>query len=578
MKNYTLIFLATITMIGMLTISGCERSNKYIVTFNANGGSGIMEQQIFTEGEQQALKSNTFSRDGYTFYGWTGNDANYIDGQIISIDDNLTLYAQWIPNNYQGSIENPIPTGRINEHDYVDLGLPSGNLWATCNVGANNPEGDGNQYAWGETIPNEGSILYPLADNQDAFTVNATLPANADAATVNWGSGWETPTKTDFEELVNYCTITYTNLNNKSGCLFTGQNGNSIFIPAPATTRYWSSTYWDVQEAYCFKIELLYTDCFPIYYSKKASVRPIFHVENPSNPIVATSIASNVSFTSATLNGIIANNSAETITECGFVYGTNLENLLQNVSSSVSNNTFSYTISGLSPYTTYYYKAYATNNNGTAYGEVLSFITGSSGQINGHEWVCLGLPSGTLWATCNVGATNPEDYGDFFAWGETAPKETYNWDTYIYHYDSGGLTKYCSAANYGYNDFTDGLTTLEAEDDAATANWGSVWRMPTSAELYELKTYCTLRKTTKNGVNGHLFTGPNGNSIFLPNASMTDNPNDASTYGYYWSSSLYSNFPEQSNAFMLYNGSSGVTYLYRFMGLSVRPVFSPITE
>ena len=100
-----------------------------------------------------------------------------------------------------------------------------------------------------------------------------------------------------------------------------------------------------------------------------------------------------------------------------------------------------------------------------------------------HEYVDLGLPSGLLWATCNVGADAPEDYGDYIAWGETTPKTTYNWSTYQYCMGSyNTLTKYCNKTSFGYNGFTDNLTTLLPEDDAATANWGSGWRMPTEEE------------------------------------------------------------------------------------------------
>ena len=102
----------------------------------------------------------------------------------------------------------------------------------------------------------------------------------------------------------------------------------------------------------------------------------------------------------------------------------------------------------------------------------------TTGTLNGHEYVDLGLPSGTLWATCNVGADTPESYGDYFAWGETEPKTTYDWSTYKYcvgEYDR--LTKYCSDTTYGYNGFTDNLYVLQLSDDAASVNWGEGWRM-----------------------------------------------------------------------------------------------------
>ncbi len=136
-----------------------------------------------------------------------------------------------------------------------------------------------------------------------------------------------------------------------------------------------------------------------------------------------------------------------------------------------------------------------------------------------HEYVDLGLPSGTLWATCNVGANAPEEYGDYFAWGETEPKEEYTWENYQWCNGSDTtLTKYCIHSDYGYNGFVDGKIELDPEDDAAYVNWGSPWRMPTNEQLNELIENCTKTGTTLNGVNGSLFTGPNGNTLFFPAA------------------------------------------------------------
>lgn len=159
------------------------------------------------------------------------------------------------------------------------------------------------------------------------------------------------------------------------------------------------------------------------------------------------------------------------------------------------------------------------------------------------DWVDLGLPSGLLWATRNVGATAPEDYGDYFAWGETSPKSVYNWNTYIYgnHWE---FTKYCNYSSCGYNGFTDTLTTLQPGDDAATANYGG--RTPTADEWQELIDNTTSEWTTLNGVNGFRFTGSNGNRLFLPAAgyrwdSTLDHPGG---WCIYWSSSLYTDGPD----------------------------------
>ena len=197
------------------------------------------------------------------------------------------------------------------------------------------------------------------------------------------------------------------------------------------------------------------------------------------------------------------------------------------------------------------------------------------GRAHINDYVDLGLPSGLLWATCNVGADSPEDYGDYFAWGETTPKDTYDWSTYQYGDGSSStLTKYCNNSGYGYEGFTDDLTTLLPEDDAATANWGPDWRMPTKAEWQELLDNTTVTWTTQNGVSGRLFTAANGNSLFLPAAGYRDDSslNDAGSYGDYWSSSLYTGYSLFAWRLYFYSGDTYVDGNNRFYGFSVRPV------
>ena len=194
-----------------------------------------------------------------------------------------------------------------------------------------------------------------------------------------------------------------------------------------------------------------------------------------------------------------------------------------------------------------------------------------------HAYVDLGLPSGLLWATCNVGADTPEAYGDYFAWGETTTKSTYNWSTYQYCNGSyNTLTKYCNNSHYGYNGFTDNLTTLLPEDDAATANWGGNWRMPTKEEWQELYNNTTVIWTTQNGVNGRLFTAANGNSLFLPAAGYRFDSSlyDAGSDGYYWSSSLYTGTPYGAWYFNFYSDNCYVGSDGRYYGRSVRAVRS----
>lgn len=234
----------------------------------------------------------------------------------------------------------------------------------------------------------------------------------------------------------------------------------------------------------------------------------------------------------------------------------------------------------IKPNTTYWVRAYVYDylSNIYNYSEPISFTTGSiSDSAQEHEWVDLGLPSGTLWATCNIGASSPEEYGDHFAWGETEPKdvynmETYKWAYYIYlgEFQVLQYSKYNMDSNYGQ---VDNKMVLDLEDDAAYVNWGSEWRMPTEEQQEELRKKCTRTWETVNGVNGSLFTGPNGNSVFFPAAGyLLDSTHfSEDTDGYYWSCML----KESGFAFYLeFNSMYSLTNVnyYRSYGRSVRAV------
>ncbi len=199
----------------------------------------------------------------------------------------------------------------------------------------------------------------------------------------------------------------------------------------------------------------------------------------PTAPTVVTGVATNITSQGATLNGNVTSDGGANVTARGFVYGTNQNNLTQNVSCGTGTGSMNYNLT-LSVGGTYYYKAYATNSIGTTYGEVKTF---DMTYINGHEYVDLGLPSGKLWATCNVGASSPTDVGG------------------TYHY--------------------------------TTVTWGGGWTMPTRADFQELIGTCSYVRTTESGQLGYRFTGPNGRSIFMPCTNSYSN-------GYYWSSTTSS--------------------------------------
>lgn len=200
----------------------------------------------------------------------------------------------------------------------------------------------------------------------------------------------------------------------------------------------------------------------------------------------------------------------------------------------------------------------------------------TSGYQNGHEWVDLGLPSGTKWATMNVGASFPSDYGSYFAWGETSPKSSYDWSNLKYRISGDShknvkFSKYVIDSKYGN---VDGKRELELSDDAAYVNWGSGWRMPSKVQQDELQKKCKWTWTTMGGHNGYKVVGPNGNSIFLPAAGFRRGGSlyCAGSYGYYWSRSLYAS--DGWGAYGLDFGSSGVGWggYYRMDGQCVRPV------
>ena len=310
------------------------------------------------------------------------------------------------------------------------------------------------------------------------------------------------------------------------------------------------------------------TTCFEI-----AGRRDMVWYEDPNAPSVTTHEVQpgSIGTRTATVTGSVEfpNPNQPIEYERGFVYyslpdGSDAHQVVYPGSELLN---FSCTLTGLSSNTTYFVKAYSRwENNRVIYGNMVSFTTldGSGPDPGGHEYVDLGLPSGTLWATCNVGANAPEEYGDYFAWGETQPKDVYNWSTYQYCMGSETtLTKYCTNSSFGYNGFTDNLTTLLPEDDAATANWGSEWRMPTKEEWDELFLNTASIWTTQNGVDGRLFTASNGNSLFIPPF-------------FYWLNSLNTDYAYfAKNVFFNWDGwNTNLSYESRYFGHLVRPVRS----
>ncbi len=298
--------------------------------------------------------------------------------------------------------------------------------------------------------------------------------------------------------------------------------------------------------------------------------------EEATKPTVTTNSVSNITFESATCGGNVTDDGGANVTARGVCWSTSQNPTINDNKTSDGSGIGSFTsnLTNLNENTTYHVRAYATNENGTSYGDELTFTTikvnyDLDGEIAGHGYVDLGLPSGKKWATCNVGASSLEDYGDYFAWGETSPKAEYDWDTYLHWNDING-NGWCGNGEATINSDISG----NAQYDAATANWGGGWRMPTIDEIRELVDNCTWERTQVNGVNGSKFVGPNGSCIFLPAAG---NRNGSSLwgdgdYGYYWSSTP-DDYYDRDAYYLGYNSSiEGVYCGNRVCGRTVRPI------
>ena len=287
---------------------------------------------------------------------------------------------------------------------------------------------------------------------------------------------------------------------------------------------------------------------------------------DPELPTVDTFQVQEITGTTAHCLGYVTDNGNATIIAKGFCWSTTKNPSLENGFTIKADSkrsepaylSFTATITGLNPNTTYYVRAYATNEVGASYGDEVSFTTiDLDGFSNGHEFVDLGLPSGLKWATCNVGATAPDEYGEYYAWGEIEPKGYYDLQTYLYY-------------NVDLPDFSG-----DPQYDVASAKWGADWRMPTRAEYEELLEYCTLEQATLNNVSGYKVTGQNGNHIFLPGAGTIYGTNtDFEGDGYYLTSTP--ELEEWDGYYMCSMHLSGtlfrILYYEKSYGSSVRPV------
>ena len=377
----------------------------------------------------------------------------------------------------------------------VDLGLPSGTLWAAGNIGAEQPWETGKYFAWGETIGytednvNSGKRSFNSA-GYTASIISGDLTLEQDAAHVNLGGNWQMPTTDYYQELIDNCIYSFYSNYRGTGvacAVFKSMvNGNELVIPC--TGYYNGITKLSDGYAYCW--------------------------------------SSSWSSSSAAKRG----------------YGSNTF-----IATSTSNRYYGINVRAIVPGT-------KTPGSGT-------------GTENNYKYVDLGLPSGLKWATCNVGASSPEQTGLYFAWGETTG--------YTGEQVTSGVRAF-SKDVYNSGPAASISANLTLEQDAARANLGGNWRMPTKDDYQELFDNCNVTWVSnykEKGVAGRLFiSNINGNMLFLPAAGTGNNSsvNNIGSNGYYWTSSWYSSTSAYQLHFIC--GEQSFGYYRRYYGRPVRGV------
>ena len=485
-------------------------------------------------------------------------------------------------------------TPKAVEPEYVDLGLSV--KWATFNVGATKPEESGDYFVWGETEPKDNIswLTYKWCNsNQTKLTKYCTkasywdssapmdnktvLDIEDDAAHANWGGSWRMPTKEEWRELMKKCTWKWTDNYNDTGIagqVVKATNGNSIFLPAAGWRSstgtgdigfagwYWSSSL-EADSPDCAWIIRLYSVSGFMSHgwirNYGMTVRPVYGEFVPVSSVSldktslelesgqTAQLTASISPSNATVKEVIWATSDKSVAKVDFYGGL---------------------VTAIAPGTATI-TAYAPNGLSASCTVTVK---------EGAQAVDLGLPSGIKWASCNVGAIKPEEFGGLFSWGETETKSVYDWSAYKWgngNWDAfDNLTKYNTDYSCGAVDY---ITMLLSEDDAAQANWDGNWRMPTDDDWTELRENCTWTWTDNyegTGVAGDIVEGSNGTSIFLPAAGHGEDAEhlDAGVGGGYWSSNLDADSPDYAWMVQFESGGAYRTTGPRQYGYSVRPV------
>lgn len=435
--------------------------------------------------------------------------------------------------------------------EYVDLGLPSGVKWATFNVGATKPEEYGDYFAWGETEPKElydwstykwcdGSYNTLTKYNTDSeygvVDNKKILESSDDAAYVNWGGNWRMPSVDEWNELLSHCSLKWEEHNGVSGVALTSvRNGNSLFLPAAGVYHYNNGLISQNTEGY-YRTNSLDESrgTISLGFSSNTSlnwyandrcfgqpVRPVYgsRAEETTVPTVVTSTVTQITETSAVVGGNVTSDGGASVTERGVVYSTNPNPVITNLSNTIrpcgsGAGEFTYTITGLQPATTYYVRAYARNDQGTAYGEEMSFTTQTQIEKPTSPYFSV---SQTKYITFSPGnlqyhpANNEWRFApsqlDYIGDANSNCSSTYNGWLDLFGW-STSATNFGVSASQSINDysgsFVDWGTNTIGNDEPNT------WRTLTFDEWYYLRYYRTnandlVGVAQVNGVNGLIF-------------------------------------------------------------------------
>lgn len=450
----------------------------------------------------------------------------------------------------------------VAETNFIDLGLSV--KWAVRNIGAENPEDYGDYFAWGETSVKSsynkensltnGKMMYGISGND-----------HYDAARANWGYPCRMPTLEEYNELREKCTWKWTTRNGVGGQLVTGPNGKSIFLPAAGVLSgtefdsqgnngcYWSASPYEEDNVNAYNNIFNSNGYWGSMRSRGdgLTIRPVSGniqcIPYTGDTIKVGEFTADISalFTYVPKGGITG----------GIEYSSSISPKQKQEIEVKSDGEYVITLNGLERGAKYKYRSFVKVNGKYIYGKSEYFITkNNEDNLTKGEWIDLGLS--VKWASHNVGAEKPEDSGSYFAWGEIYPKLSYDKDN--------------SVTNGKHM----GDISGDSEYDAATANWGGSARMPTSYEIQELCEKCTWEWIPRNGVNGMLITGPNGNSIFLPSAGFRVGPalDGDEMNGFYWSSTPNDTYDDRAYGLSFTKNGFRGSWNYRDNGRSVRAV------